>query len=159
MTGMRGATIFEVLVVVGVIAVVAALGWHADPLAARLALRAAASTLAGNLRAAQARAMAERRNDRAHGIEIRPGSDRYVVFVREGTVRVPLREERLPLRVRITYARFGGSPPTIVMFTGVSLLGAPSGGGTVTLASGGARLCVRVAPATGRVRVAATNCP
>jgi hypothetical protein len=60
--------------------------------------------------------------------------------------------------VDITYARFGGVP-SLVMFTGVSLLGAPSGGGTVTLAAGSAVLCIRVQPATGRVRVDDARCP
>jgi hypothetical protein len=45
------------------------------------------------------------------------------------------------------------------MFSGLSLFGAPSGAGTVTLQGGGSRLCVRVLPATGRIRVGASGCP
>ena len=37
--------------------------------------------LVSDLRAAQARAMAERRTDRAHGQQFPPGSDRYLIVV------------------------------------------------------------------------------
>lgn len=155
----RGATLLEVIVVVGIAATLISLVWRSEALASRLALRGAAVTLLSDLRTAQARAMAEHRSDRAYGVEFLLGDNRYVLFTQEGPVKVPIREQRLPGRVRITYARFGGGTPAAVMFTGISLLGAPSGGGTVTLASGSARVCVRVLPATGRVRVANTNCP
>lgn len=154
-----GITVVEVLVVLGIAMIVLALTWRSDPLGGRLALRSAAALLVSDLRLAQARAIVERDPARAHGLEISPGSDRYVVFVREGAVQRIVRAQRLPSRVRITYARFGGAATTAVLFTGVSLFGAPSGGGTVTLSAGSARLCIRVAPATGRVRVSNTNCP
>lgn len=154
-----GFTVLEVVFATGIASIlIAALLWQARPLADRIALRAAAVELVSELRAAQARAMAEREPDRAHGIEFPAEGDRYVPFVRSGSARAPLRQHHLPARVRITYAKFGGVPD-LVMFTGVSLLGAPSGGGTVTLRAGGAVLCVRVLPATGRIRIANTNCP
>ena len=83
---------------------------------------------------------------------------RYITFVQSGAARSPTREQRFHPRVRITYARFGGVPG-LIMFTGVSLLGAPSGGGTVTFTAGGAVLCVRVQPATGRARIDDAGCP
>jgi len=61
--------------------------------------------------------------------------------------------------VRITFARFGGTNSSTVLFTGVSWFGAPSGGGTVTLARGAVRICVRVMPATGRTRITRSGCP
>lgn len=155
----RGATLIEVVVVVGIAAIVMGIVWLSEPWASRLALHAAARLLVSDLRTAQARAIADHQGDRGYGVVIRPGADRYLIFVREGQMRTPLVERRLPHRIRITYARFGGSEPTEVLFTGVSLFGAPSGGGTVTLTSGRARVCVRVMPATGRVRVAGTTCP
>ncbi|HEU5299788.1 MAG TPA: prepilin-type N-terminal cleavage/methylation domain-containing protein [bacterium] len=154
----RGLALIELLVVLAVAGLVTGLAVRTGPLGGRLALRAAAAELVGQLRGAQARALGEREPDRAHGLEFPAAGDRYVLFVRSGGVRATVRTHHLPPQVRITYARFGGSP-RMVMFTGVSLLGAPSGGGTVTLASGAARLCVRVLPATGRVRVAAAGCP
>ncbi|HEU4798424.1 MAG TPA: hypothetical protein VFT63_05815, partial [bacterium] len=87
------------------------------------------------------------------------GGDRYTLFVRRGRARVPLRLRTLPPGVRVTYARFGGTNSSIVFFTGVSLFGAPSGGGTVTFTNRAGRLCVRVAPATARPRVSNANCP
>lgn len=142
-----------------VAALMAAIVWQAGSLVTRVRLRAAAVTLVSDLRAAQARAMAERRSARAHGLQFQPGSDYYLIVVREGGSVSRTRERRFPPGVRVTYARFGGAPPTAALFHGLSLFGAPSGGGTVTLASGGKRLCVRVLPATGRIRVAASGCP
>ncbi len=133
--------------------------WQAGSLAARLRLRSAAVTLVSDLRAAQARAMAERQPARVHGLEFQVGSDRYLVVVRDGPAMSMRQERRLPGGVRVTYARFGGSVPTAAQFHGVSLFGAPSGGGTVTLASGAVRVCVRLLPATGRIRVAGAGCP
>lgn len=154
-----GTSFLELLIVLGIGTVVfAVLIWYSQRLADLLSLRSAAITLVSDLRAAQARSIAERRPDRRHGLELQAEADRYFIVVREGTIRLLAQERRLPPRVRITYARFGGIP-TMIVFTGVSLYGAPSGGGTVTLASGSARLCVRVAPATGRSRVSAVNCP
>jgi hypothetical protein len=155
----RGATLFEVLVVTGILAGVMSAVWLAQPLLARIALRSAAVMLVADLRLVQARAMAERQPDRGHGLEFLADGSRYTVFTRIGSVPTVVREQRLPDRVRVIYARFGGSMPSGVFFTGVSLFGAPSGGGTVTLAAGGARLCVRVLPATGRLRISNTGCP
>ncbi|MEX0765278.1 MAG: hypothetical protein WD140_00565 [bacterium] len=159
MSDQRGATLFEVLVVTGILAGVMSAVWLAQPLLARMALRSAAVMLVADLRLVQARAMAERQPDRGHGLEFLADGSRYTVFNRIGSVPTVVREQRLPDRVRVTYARFGGSMPSGVFFTGVSLFGAPSGGGTVTLAAGGARLCVRVLPATGRLRISNTGCP
>jgi len=157
--GMAGFALVELLVVLGLGAVLAGgLLWYVRPLADRLALRTAAARLVGDLRDAQARALAERDPSRAHGIEFSAGGRAYVTFVQTGAVRSPTREQRLHPRVQITHARFGGVP-SLVMFTGVSLLGAPSGGGTVTLSAGGAILCVRVQPATGRARIDGAGCP
>ena len=155
----RGATLVELLVVLAVAGTAAFLVLKTEPLGGRLALRAAAAEIAGELRAAQSRSLGERDPERAYGVEFVPGGDRYTLFMRVGRVRTSIRAHRLPPRVRITYARFGGSPAGTVMFSGVSLFGAPSGGGTVTLASGSARLCLKVLPATGRVRVTHTGCP
>lgn len=154
-----GATLIELVVVLAIAGLVGALILRTDPLGGRLALRAAAAGIVSELRTAQARSIGERNPDRAYGVEFAAGGDRYTLFIRTGRVRTTIRTHRLPPRVRVTYARFGGSPVRSVMFSGVSLLGAPSGGGTVTLASGTARLCVRLLPATGRVRVAGTGCP
>ncbi len=143
----------------GLVGAVAALTWQAGSLAARLRVRAAGVVLVSDLRAAQARAIAERRAGRAHGLQFLVGSDRYLVVVRDGPVATQSQERRLPGGVRVTYARFGGSVPTAALFHGASLFGAPSGGGTVTLASGRVQLCVRLLPATGRIRVAALGCP
>lgn len=157
--GPHGFALLELLVVLGLatILTVAAI-WQVRPLADRLALRATATRLVDDVRNAQARALAERDPSRAYGIEFPADGERYVTFSQAGGVRSPTREERLHHRVRITYARFGGVPGA-VMFTGVSLLGAPSGGGTVSLAAGGASLCIRVQPATGRARIEQTGCP
>ncbi|OLD49448.1 MAG: hypothetical protein AUI83_12205 [Armatimonadetes bacterium 13_1_40CM_3_65_7] len=155
----RGATLLEILVAIGLIAVVAAIVWQAGSLTARLRVRAAATALVSDLRAAQALAMAERRPRRAHGLQFEPGSDRYFIVVRDESTTTQSRLRRLPDGVRVTYARFGGAVPTAALFNGVSLFGAPSGGGTVTLANGQARWCVRLLPATGRIRVAAVGCP
>ncbi len=144
---------------IGLFGAVAALTWQVGPLAARLRVRAATTVLVSDLRAAQARAMAERRAGRAHGLQFLIDRDRYLVVVRDGSTVTSQQERRLPGGVRITYARFGGSVPTAALFHGVSLYGAPSGGGTVTVASSNVRLCVRVLPATGRIRVANTGCP
>lgn len=159
MSDQRGFTLLELVVAGGLAAGLFTIIWLVQPLQSRLALRAAAATLVGDVRLVQARAIAEREPDRRHGIEFRPVESRYLLFVRQGPSTTVVREQRLPPRVRLTYARFGGGAPTMVFFTGVSLFGAPSGGGTVTLSSGSARLCVRLLPATGRVRVANTGCP
>jgi prepilin-type N-terminal cleavage/methylation domain-containing protein len=157
--GMRGFALLELLVVlsVGSLLTVAAF-WQVRPLGDRLALRAAAVRLVGDLRGAQARALAERDPARGHGVAFPPDGARYFLYIQTDAVRSTVREQRLHPRVRITYARFGGMPDA-VMFTGVSLLGAPSGGGTVTLSAGSARLCVRVQPATGRARLDDAGCP
>jgi len=159
MSSQRGVTLLEVLIVAGILAGVMGSVWLAQPLLERIALRTAAVTLIADLRLVQARAMAERQPDRGHGIEFPAGGSRYNIFTRTGSVATVVREQRLHDRVRLTYAHFGGATPTSVFFTGVSLFGAPSGGGTVTLTAGGARLCVRVLPATGRIRVSNTSCP
>ncbi len=159
MSDHKGASLLEVVIVGGLVASLLGITWLAEPLLSRVALRSAAATLVADLRLAQARAIAEREPDRRHGIEFRPGDARYVIFARTGTVTIAVLERRLPARVRLTFVRFGGTTPSSVFFTGVSLLGAPSGGGTVTLAAGNARLCVRVMPATGRVRVSNVGCP
>lgn len=157
--GVRGFALLELLVVLGLGSVLAgSVFWQVRPLADRLALRAAAVRLVEDLRDAQARAIAEREPTRAHGIEFPADGLRYITFVQTDAARSPTREQRLHPRVRITYARFGGAP-SLVMFTGVSLLGAPSGGGTVTFSAGGAVLCVRVQPATGRARIDDVGCP
>ena len=157
--GVSGFALLELLVVLGLGSVLAgAAFWHVRPLADRLALRATAFRLIGDLRDAQARALAEREPTRAHGIEFPADGRRYITFVQSGAARSPTREQRFHPRVRITYARFGGVPG-LIMFTGVSLLGAPSGGGTVTFTAGGAVLCVRVQPATGRARIDDVGCP
>lgn len=158
-TTQAGLTLLEVVVVVGIVAVVSALAWNAHALRVRLDLRAAAMELLADLRAAQARAIGERVPDRAHGIEFPAGGDRYVLVVQDAQTRTPARVRMLPSRVRITHAQFGGVDPSSVWFTGVSLLGAPSGGGTVTFSGGGVQVCVRVLPATGRIRLAQTGCP
>ncbi len=145
--------------VLSIAALMAAIVWQAGSLVTRVRLRAAAVTLVSDLRAAQARAMAERRSARAHGLEFRVGSDRYLIVVQDDSVVAQGQERRMPPGVLVTYARFGGSIPTAALFHGTSLFGAPSGGGTVTLASGGVRLCVRLIPATGRLRVANRGCP
>ncbi len=147
------------MVVLSVMAITTALIWRSGPLGSRLALRAAAAELAGDLRAVQARAMAERDPERAHGIEFPPEGDRYVLVVSTGLIRTAISIRRLRPGVHVTYARFGGPEPSIVSFSTASLYGAPSGGGTVTFAGGNARLCVRLLPATGRVRVTSTDCP
>jgi hypothetical protein len=157
--GAHGATVVELLVVLGIAASTGLLVLVAGPLQGRLALRAAAAEIVGELRAAQARSIAGRDPDRAYGVVFTVGGDRYAVIMRDGGQQTVLRTRSLPPRVRITYARFGAGPPGTVLFGGVSLFGAPSGGGTVTLEAGPARLCVRVLPATGRVRVAADGCP
>ncbi len=155
----RGFTLVEVLVVVGIGSVLAGgLFWKVGPLADRLALRSDAVEIVSELRRAQARAIADRDSARAHGVEFPADGRRYLAFVQSGTARTLVREQRLRRRVHVTYAAFGGVP-NLVMFTGASLLGAPSGGGTVTLAAGGAVLCVRVLPATGRTRMADSGCP
>lgn len=153
-----GATLLEIVVAIGVMAAAAAVTWQGHGLLGRIALHAAAGTLVSDLRAAQARAMAERRPARGHGIDFAGDGSVYVRFAQEDGRRVSAEMRRLPAGVRITYARFGGVPRR-VFFTGTSLLGAPSGGGTVTLAADMSRLCVRVLPATGRVRVTRTGCP
>jgi len=155
----QGVTLLEVIVVLGIAAGAAALLWRVEPLGARLALRAAAAGLVSDLRMMQARAIGERNAELAYGVELAVGGDRYTLFARAGRGRVPLRTRVLPPGVRITYARFGGTNSGTVFFTGVSLFGAPSGGGTVTFGAGGARLCVRIAPATARPRVARAGCP
>lgn len=155
----RGATLLEVLIVAGLVAGLTGTVWLVPSLLARVALRAAAVTLVADLRLVQARAIAERQPDRSHGIEFPSDRSRYNIFIRAGSVTTTIRERRLPDRVRLTYARFGGTTPSMVFFTGVSLFGAPSGGGTVTLTAAGARLCVRVLPATGRIRVSNIACP
>lgn len=155
----RGFAVLELLVVVGIGAILlGGLVWQVRPLADRLALRSAASRLVGHLRGAQARALAERDAGRAHGAEFPADGRRYLLVVQTAAGRETVREERLHPRVRITYARFGGVPERVT-FSGTSLLGAPSGGGTVTFTAGGAVLCVRVLPATGRVRVDEAGCP
>lgn len=154
-----GYSVVEILVVAGIVAILAVAAlWQVGSLADRLALRSAAANLVSDLRLAQSAALAERDPDRAHGVEFPADGDRYVTFVRVGPERTPIRNQRLPARVRISYARFGGISD-LVMFTGVSLFGAPSGGGTVTFSAGSAVLCVRVQPATGRIRVADSGCP
>lgn len=159
MRGAGGTSFLELLIVLGIAAtVLVALVWHGQRLANSVNLRSASLTLVADLRATQARSIAERRPDRRHGLEFRVGADRYSIIVQESAIRLSAQERQLPPRVRITYARFGGIPGAII-FSGTSLYGAPSGGGTVTLASGLAKLCVRVAPATGRARVSAVNCP
>lgn len=154
----RAATLLEILVVIGLSVIAAGMVWQAGSLTARFRVRAAAVALVSDLRAAQARAIAERRSQRAHGLQFEVGSDRYLIVVRDGSA-VSSRQERGMPGVRVTYARFGGSVPTEALFHGASLFGAPSGGGTVTLASGEVRLCVRLLPATGRIRVASRGCP
>lgn len=137
----------------------AALIWRTEPLGARLALRAASAGLISDLRLVQARAIGERSLDQAYGLEIPVGADRYTLFVRSGDARVPIRSRTLPPGVHVSYARFGGTNSSTVFFTGVSLFGAPSGGGTVTFTNKAGRLCVRIAPATARPRVTNDNCP
>lgn len=159
MSSQRGTTLLEIVLVGGLIASLLGIVWLAQPYLSRAALRSAAAVLVADLRLVQSRAIAERQPDRHHGIEFHLTDSRYVVFSRAGNVTTVVREQRLPARVRLTYARFGGTTPSSVFFTGVSLFGAPSGGGTVTLTAGSARLCVRVLPATGRMRVANTGCP
>jgi hypothetical protein len=155
----RGATLLEVLIVAGLVAGLTGTVWLVQPLLARIALRTAAGTLVSELRSVQARAIAERHPERGHGIEFPADGSRYNIFTRTGSTTIIVREQRLPDRVRLTHARFGGGTPSSVFFTGVSLFGAPSGGGTVTLTAGDARLCVRVMPATGRIRVSNIACP
>ncbi len=133
--------------------------WQAGSLADRLRVRAAATIVVAELRAGQARAMAERRPTVAHGVRFPAGSAHYQVVVRDGSRLLASRDRPLPPGVRIAYARFGGALPDEALFHGRSLFGAPSGGGTVTLAAGQVRVCVRLLPATGRIRVATTGCP
>ena len=115
----EGATLLELLIVLAIgTTVLAALLWFGQRAMDSLSLRAAAVTLVGELRAAQGRAMAERRADRRHGLEFRVGADRYAVVVQDANLLRWVREQRLPPRVRITYARFGGLP-TAVVFTGM----------------------------------------
>ncbi|MDQ7842926.1 MAG: prepilin-type N-terminal cleavage/methylation domain-containing protein [Armatimonadota bacterium] len=154
-----GWTLVELLVVLTLVAAAAAGLWRLQPLRGRLALRVAATALVSDLRMVQARSLGERNPDRAHGLVLSVGSDRYLRVVRTAGVVEAAEMRILPFGVRITYARFGGAVPTTVWFTGGSWFGAPSGGGTVTLASGPLRLCVRLMPATGRARVAHTGCP
>jgi prepilin-type N-terminal cleavage/methylation domain-containing protein len=157
--GTGGFALLELLIVLGIGSVLAGSAfWQVRSLADRLALRSAAVRLVGDLRDAQARAIAGRDPSRAHGIEFPPDGRSYVTFIQDDAGRRPMREQRLHPRVHIRYARFGGVPG-LVMFTGVSLLGAPSGGGTVTLTAGGAVICVRIQPATGRARLDAVGCP
>jgi type II secretory pathway pseudopilin PulG len=153
-----GASLVELLVVLGLAGGVAAFVLSLAPLRSSLALRAAAVQVLTEVRAAQARAIASREPDQAYGLVFAVGTARYDV-VRRGAVQQVLQTRALPRQVRITYARFGASPPGTLLFGGASLFGAPSGGGTVTLAAGRRRLCVRVLPATGRVRVAGEGCP
>src|SRR5438128_342072 len=94
------------------VTVVAAIVWQAGSLTARLRVRAAATALVSDLRAAQALAMAERRSGRAHGLQFEPGSDRYFIVVRDDSTTTQSRLRRLPDGVRVTYARFGGALPT-----------------------------------------------
>jgi type II secretory pathway pseudopilin PulG len=155
--GARGATLIELIVFIALAAVIAALLVPFEALRTRLALHTAAAGLVGEIRAAQARALAERDPDRAYGVDFTPG-DAYMLVAATGGVRTVIRTRRLAPGVRVSYARFGSGGPA-VMFSGVSRFGAPSGGGTVSLSGGGARLCIRVLPATGRVRVARLNCP
>jgi len=156
--GIRGFALLELLVVLGLGTLLAVSAiWQVRPLGDRLALRAAATRLLGDIRDAQARALAERDPGRGYGIEFPPDGRRYITFIETDGLRSPTREQRLHPRVRITYARFGGVP-SLIMFTGVSLLGAPSGGGTVTMSAGGALICIRVQPATGRARIEHAGC-
>src|SRR5207253_5384570 len=100
--------------------------FRSGSLTARLRVRAAATALVSDLRAAQALAMAERRPRRAHGLQFEPGSDRYFIVVRDESTTTQSRLRRLPDGVRVTYARFGGAVSTAALFNGVSLFGAPS---------------------------------
>lgn len=155
----RGTTVLEAAVVLGIVAVVAVIGWQSQSLRTRYELRAAVSSLIAELRAAQTRAIGEPLADRGHGIAFPSSGDRYIVMVEDGQTQTAVREYVLPASVRITHAVFGGADPASVWFSGTSLLGAPSGGGTVTFTSRTMQLCVRVLPATGRVRLAQTGCP
>lgn len=157
--GGDGWTMIEVVVVCGIVATLFGLTWAARPLSGRLAAQSAAAMVVSDIRAAQAKAIAERRADRSHGLQFAVGAERYFSVTRTGGATAVLGQRALPRGVRVTYARFGGGPDTSVLFGGTSLFGAPSGGGTVTLTSGATRMCVRVIPATGRVRVAAVGCP
>jgi hypothetical protein len=149
-----------VLVALGAAGLLVALWvWPATSLADRLRARAAATVVVADLRASQARAMASRQATVAHGLRFAPGSDRYQIVVRDGSRVVSAAKRMLPAGARISYVRFGGSVPEEALFHGRSLFGAPSGGGTVTVTAGRARVCVRVLPATGRIRVAAAGCP
>lgn len=148
----------EVAVTLGLAAVVAAIVWQAGSLAASLRLRSAAVTLLSDLRTAQARAMAERNPARAHGVQFQVDSDQYLMVEREGATVITSQVRRLPAGVHVTYARFGGATPTAALFDGTSLFGAPSGGGSVTLAGDRMKLCVRLLPATGRIRIARLGC-
>lgn len=145
--------------VIGLIAIGTTIAWQAGSLTARLRVRAAAAVLVSDLRVVQARAMAERRPGRAHGLQFEVDSDQYLVVVRDGAAVTLSQIRRLPAGVRVTYAKFGGAPATAALFGGTSLFGAPSGGGTVTLTSNRVMLCVRLLPATGRIRVAQQGCP
>lgn len=155
----RGSTLFEVIVALSIGMFTAALIWRAEPLGTRLALRAAAIGLISDLRLMQGRAIGERSLDRAYGLEVPVGATAYMLFVGTGDNRIPLRTRALPPGVRVSYARFGGTNSDDIFFTGVSLFGAPSGGGTVTFTNKAGRLCVRVAPATARARVTNVDCP
>ncbi|HEY3248954.1 MAG TPA: hypothetical protein VGK88_11760 [bacterium] len=157
--GRRGSSLLEVIVVFGILGAMVALMWTAGPYLRRLSLHAAAGTLVGDLRAVQAKAIAERVATRSYGIVFSVPSDRYTLVISNRSLRTPLRVVRLAPGVTITYARFGGGAPTAALFSSSSLFGAPSGAGTVTLRAGPSALCVRVLPATGRIRVADTNCP
>lgn len=154
-----GLALFEVIVVLSIAAIAGAIIWQSRPLGGQIALRSAAAGLVSDLRAMQARGVRERDPDRAFGIEFPPAGDHYMLVAQMGSTRMPLRLRRLPPGVRITYARFGGTEPSRVMFTGVSLFGAPTGGGTVTFSGRAGALCVRLMPATGRARVANVDCP
>lgn len=144
---------------VGFVALAAALILRTEPLGSRLALRAAAIGLVSDLRLMQATAIGERSLDRAYGLEIPVGATGYTLFVRTGDNQAPLRTRALPPGLRVAYSRFGGTNSSEIFFTGVSLFGAPSGGGTVTFTNRGGRLCVRIAPATAKVRITNVNCP
>ena len=147
------------MVAIGLSAIVAVFVWQAGSLMVRLRVRAAAVVLVSDLRTVQARAIAERRPDRSHGLQFQVGSDRYLVVVHDGASVTLSQVRQLPAGVRTTYARFGGNTSTAALFGGTSLFGAPSGGGTVTLTGNRVRICVRLLPATGRIRVSQQGCP
>ncbi|HXF82114.1 MAG TPA: hypothetical protein VNN19_05120 [bacterium] len=154
-----GAGVLDLLVVLGIAGCFTAFVLSLEPLRSSLALRAAGAQVLTEVRTAQARAIASREPEQAYGLVFAVGTARYDVVRRASGAQQVVRRRTLPPRVRITYARFGASPPGTVFFGGTSLFGAPSGGGTVTLTAGRRHLCVRVLPATGRVRVAGAGCP